>query len=491
MNEITLIFPDQLYEEHPGLNKKRKVVLAEEFLYFRVQNFHFQKLVMMRAAMRAYAFELRNKGYQVEYIDSTALQKRGALFEALSKMRVDIIHFAEVTDEWLTNDFHEAIQKNRTEIKKYPSPGFLCHSEEIFDFFRGKKTYSMAQFYAYQRKKLGILMDSGKPVGGKFSFDAENRKKIPKGHQTPDVEFDQEHEFIDEAVAYIEKEFPRAIGSGESFLYPVTRTGAKKALNDFVEERLCLFGDYEDAIRKDESFLYHSVLSPLLNMGLLTPREVIDAVLVSYQKGKAPLNSVEGFVRQVIGWREYVRACYLTVGKRQRTQNYLKHKRPLPDGFWNGTTGIEPIDATIKRVIKTGYCHHIERLMILGNFLLLLEVDPNEVYRWFMGYFVDAYDWVMVPNVYGMSQYADGGLITTKPYISGSNYIFKMSDYKKGEWAEIWDGLFWRFLSKHKRLFSENPRTNMLLEMFEKNRETLIPKIVKAEKYFHLVDRMP
>jgi deoxyribodipyrimidine photolyase-related protein len=348
----------------------------------------------------------------------------------------------------------------------------------------------MAQFYAYQRKKFDILMESGKPIGGKFSFDADNRKKIPKGHVTPTVCFDQDPEFVDEAVAYVKKVFPLSIGAGEPFLYPVTRKAAKKALQDFVETRLSLFGDYEDAIRKDESFLYHSVLSPLLNVGLLTPQEVVDAVIKAYRRGAAPLNSVEGFVRQVIGWREYVRACYLVIGNRQRTQNYFKHKRQLPKGFWDGTTGIEPIDSTIKKVIKTGYCHHIERLMVFGNFLLLLEVDPNEVYEWFMGYFVDAYDWVMVSNVYGMSQYADGGMITTKPYISGSNYLLKISDYKKGEWVDVWDGLFWRFLSKHKRLFGSNPRTNMLLEMFEKNRETLVPKIEKAEKYFHLIDRM-
>ncbi len=180
-------------------------------------------------------------------------------------------------------------------------------------------------------------------------------------------------------------------------------------MEDFIQHRLPLFGTYEDAIVKGESFLFHSVLSPLLNIGLLTPEEVVQEVNKAFKKNKAPLNSVEGFIRQVIGWREYVRACYVLIGNQERIGNFFKHEKALPKGFWKGKTGIEPVDATIQKVLKNGYCHHIERLMILGNFLLLMETDPKEVYRWFMANFVDAYDWVMVPNVYGMSQYADGG----------------------------------------------------------------------------------
>lgn len=486
VKEVTLIFPDQLFRNHPAVKEGTTVVLAEEFLYFRVQEFHFQRLVLLSAAMRAYADRLKNRGIKVIYIETAELKSRGVLFCKLAEMGVKSICYAEFADEWLRQDLQQATQKYQWQLKSYPTPGFICLEGELRNFFQGKKTFSMAQFYAYQRKKLNLLMAEGKPLGGKFSFDTENRKKIPKEIKIPEVQFSQPKAYVDDAVIYVRKHFPKAIGDSGEFLYPLTHEDADKALASFINQRLTLFGDYEDAIRKEESFLYHSVLSPLLNIGLLTPIDVVKQVQKAYEQKNAPLNSVEGFVRQVIGWREYVRASYLLLGNQQRVGNFFKHKRPLPKGFWDGTTGIEPIDTTIKKVLKTGYCHHIERLMVLGNFLLLMETDRKEVYRWFMAYFVDAYDWVMVPNVYGMSQYADGGMVTTKPYISGSNYLLKMSDYRKGEWSEIWDGLFWRFLSKHRKLFGNNPRTNMLLEMYEKNRDQILPKIACAEKRLRL-----
>jgi deoxyribodipyrimidine photolyase-related protein len=288
---------------------------------------------------------------------------------------------------------------------------------------------------------------------------------------------------VKEAIDYVEKEFIGAIGEPRPFLYPTTFAQARNALADFIQNKLRVFGDYEDAIDQKESFLFHSVLSPLLNIGLLTPQEVIEAVLSSYEKDSLPLNSVEGFVRQIIGWREFVRGNYLVKGRSERTSNYFNHTGRLPNGFWDGTTGIPPVDQTIRRILKTGYCHHIERLMILGNFLLLTECEPNAVYEWFMAYFVDAYDWVMVPNIYVMSQYADEGSFTTKPYISGSNYILKMSNYSKGEWTDLWDGLFWRFLKKHRPLFEKNPRTKVLLNLLDTKAETIFPKIRAAEEW--------
>ena len=206
----------------------------------------------------------------------------------------------------------------------------------------------------------------------------------------------------------------------------------------------------------------------MLNVGLLTPQYIIDEALQFASNNEIPINSLEGFIRQIIGWREFIRAVYELKGKEERIKNYWGFTRKIPPSFWNGTTGIEPIDDTIKKVLETGYCHHIERLMVLGNFMLLCEFDPNEVYRWFMELFIDAYDWVMVPNVYGMSQFADGGLMATNPYISGSNYLMKMRDYKKGEWQTIWDGLFWRFMDTHRTFFLQNPRLGMLVRTFDK-----------------------
>ena len=206
----------------------------------------------------------------------------------------------------------------------------------------------------------------------------------------------------------------------------------------------------------------------MLNVGLLTPAYVIDHALAYASANEIPINSLEGFIRQILGWREFIRAVYELKGNEERIRNYWGFTRTIPASFWKGTTGIAPIDSTIKKILETGYCHHIERLMVLGNFMLLCEFDPDEVYRWFMEMFIDAYDWVMVPNVYGMSQFADGGLMSTKPYISGSNYLMKMSDYSKGDWQAVWDALFWRFMHVHRDFFLQNPRLGMLIKTFDK-----------------------
>ena len=224
----------------------------------------------------------------------------------------------------------------------------------------------------------------------------------------------------------------------------------------------------------------------MLNVGLLTPQYIIDETLKYASEHNIPINSTEGFIRQIIGWREFIRAIYQLKGSQERTRNYWGFTRKIPESFWNGTTGIEPLDITIKKVIETGYCHHIERLMVLGNFMLLCEFDPDEVYRWFMELFIDAYDWVMVPNIYGMSQFADGGLMSTKPYISGSNYLMKMSDFKKGEWQVIWDALFWRFMHVHRDFFLQNPRLGMLIRSFDKMPiEKQITLLTKADNFIN------
>jgi deoxyribodipyrimidine photolyase-related protein len=210
------------------------------------------------------------------------------------------------------------------------------------------------------------------------------------------------------------------------------------------------------------------MLTPMLNVGMITPKYVLERTIHMSAAHAIPLNSMEGFARQIIGWREFIRGVYIIKGREERTRNYWGFTRKIPRSFYNGTTGIVPVDDTIKKVLKTGYCHHIERLMVLGNFMLLCEFDPDEVYRWFMELFIDAYDWVMVPNVYGMSQFADGGMLSTKPYISGSNYIMKMSDYPKGEWQTTWDALFWRFMDVHRSFFLQNPRLGMLIRTYDK-----------------------
>jgi deoxyribodipyrimidine photolyase-related protein len=339
-------------------------------------------------------------------------------------------------DDWLQRRLTTALQKAKIGCTLLNDPHFLTTHEQFAEFAAEKPKLFFTEFYIRQRRRLGILLDQrGQPSGGQWSFDPENRKKLPRSISIPATKkLTRSANFV-RTEQEISQQFPQACGNLTSFNYPIDRTEAFACLNDFLDHRFQLFGDYEDAIHSDESVLFHSLLTPALNIGLLSPREVVDAALA--RADEVPLNSLEGFVRQVIGWREYIRGVYHILGRRQRGGNFWEHTQPIPTAFYTGETGVEPVDVVIRRVLRYAYCHHIERLMILGNFMLLCEINPNEVYRWFMELFIDAYDWVMVPNVYGMSQFADGGTITTKPYISGSSYVRRMSNFRSGSWCEI------------------------------------------------------
>lgn len=304
-------------------------------------------------------------------------------------------------------------------------------------------------------------MNGNRPAGGKWSFDTENRKKLPAYVAVPPMPIFHYDNF-DAAQQYVQKHFGRNRGKITQFNYPVTHRQAERMLIFFLKEKLTHFGAYQDAIIRSEHYLFHSILSSSLNIGLLSPETIIQKAISFGSRHRIPLNALEGFIRQVIGWREFMRAVYNKEGVKQRTTNFFGFTRKIPKCFYTGETGIPPIDNIIRNLQDRAYVHHIERLMVLGNFMLLCEFDPDEVYRWFMEHFIDAYDWVMVPNVYGMSQFADGGLMSTKPYISSSNYILKMSDYKRGPWCEIWDALFWRFMYVHHALIKNNARLAML-----------------------------
>jgi deoxyribodipyrimidine photolyase-related protein len=383
---------------------------------------------------------------------------------------LQIIYYTDLVDDWLEKRLQKSAADNKIKLTDFNSPMFLNTKQDLGDWFGSRVKFLHNDFYIHQRKKHRILLDSaGKPLGGKWSFDAENRLKYPKTEKPPVVQFPSENRFVREARQSISKNYPENYGSIESdFIYPTTYEEAADWLDQFLEKRFYDFGKYEDAIVQQENILHHSLLSVLLNAGLLTPVQVLERVLGFAGKNEIPLNSLEGFVRQILGWREYIRGVYQWKGSAERTINFWGFERKIPESFWTGETGIEPLDQIIQKVLKTSYAHHIERLMVMGNFMLLCEFDPDEVYRWFMVMFIDAYDWVMVPNVYGMSQFADGGLMATKPYISGSNYLMKISDFKKGEWQKTWDSLFWRFLHVHRDFFGKNPRLNMLVSTFDK-----------------------
>lgn len=466
---LKIIFPPQLFEQSPLMEIEGTFLLIEEFLFFNQYSFHKQKLAFHRASMKFYEHFLKEKGFDVIYISSD--QKESdirTIGTFLAKNNFEHIHYIDPTDQWLEQ---RLLGLKGVNFHKHESPLFLNTTADNAKFFRtDKKSFFQTTFYIDQRKKFNILLaPNNEPLGGKWSFDHDNRKKYPKGKTPPPSYFPEKSDFWLEAIEYVEKHYPTNPGKiDKQMLYPIDFKGSKAALENFLEYRFFEFGAYEDAIVREESTLHHSVLTPMLNVGLIAPKEIINTALDFAAKEDIPMNSTEGFVRQIIGWREFIRGMYECKGVYMRTQNFWNFNRKIPASFYDGTTGILPIDDTIKRILKTGYCHHIERLMVLGNFMLLCEFDPDEVYRWFMELFIDSYDWVMVPNVYGMSQFADGGTFATKPYIGGSNYLKKMSNYPSGPWAAIWDGLFWNFIDRHQGFFKGNPRLGMMLHTWNK-----------------------
>lgn len=473
MKSINIIFPHQLFQESPLFEKEVPWYIVEEYLFFKQYPFHKQKIAFHRTTMKRYADFLRiEKNLDVHYVEAIEdVSDIRNLLPALKSKGIEHINYIDPTDNWLQKRVHNGCSNINISTTVYNSPLFLNTKEDLGEFFRkDKKKYHQTTFYKEQRKKQNILIDSdGKPRGGKWTFDTENRKKYPAKKTPPSIQFPDVDAYYEEAKAYVETHFSNNLGSlTKHSLYPTNFQTSKTWLHQFFEQRFMEFGVYEDAIVAENSILNHSVLTPMLNVGLLTSKEIIDSCLLYTEQHIVPINSTEGFIRQIIGWREFIRGIYEARGSEERSTNFWKFKNKIPSSFYDGTTGIPPVDITIKKVLKTGYCHHIERLMVLGNFMMLCEFDPDEVYQWFMELFIDSYDWVMVTNVYGMSQFADGGLIATKPYISGSNYLMKMSNYKKGEWQATWDGLFWRFMHTHRDFFLSNPRLGMLVRMFDK-----------------------
>ncbi len=473
MKQINILFPNQLFEKSPLFENKAPFYIVEEYLFFKQYKFHKQKIAFHRATMKCYADYLRKQeNIEVHYVEAIeTISDIRLLIPELKRQGVEKINYIDPVDNWLQKRLNKGCLENNISTSVFDSPLFLNTKEDLAPFFRGdKKKYHQTTFYTDQRKKRNILMEQdGKPTGGKWTFDTDNRKKYPAKKLPPSIQYPTVNQYYEEAKAYVSMHFSNHLGSlTEYLLYPTSFEATKDWLNQFFEQRFMEFGVYEDAIVAENSILNHSVLTPMLNVGLITPKTIIEECLLYAEKNNVPINSTEGFVRQIIGWREFIRGIYECRGSEERTTNFWKFKKKIPASFYDGTTGIQPIDQTIKKVLKTGYCNHIERLMILGNFMMLCEFDPDEVYQWFMELFIDSYDWVMVTNIYGMSQFADGGLMATKPYISGSNYIMKMSNYKKGEWQAVWDGLFWRFMHTHRDFFLSNPRLGMLVRMFDK-----------------------
>ncbi len=490
--ETHIIFPHQLFKTTEVLEQVDTIYLVEEFLFFKHYKFHKQKIAFHRASMKAYLSFLEGHGKSVNYIDAVdELSDIRKLLPHFASNGVETIHIIDPTDNWLEK--HINASRENLEIKWYDNPLFINTKDDLKSFFKpDKKKFFQTSFYKSERKNRDILMVSGEPEGGKLTYDSDNRKKYPKDKTPPAIHFPDKTSYHKDAETYVNEHFSKNYGDLNDFIvYPIDFDSAEAWLEQFFEHRFHEFGPYEDAIVKEEHFLNHSLLSPLINVGLLNPMDVIEKAIAYANKNDVPLNSTEGFVRQILGWREFIRGVYEAKGTEERTKNFWGFSRKIPKSFYDGTTGIQPVDDVIKKVNKTAYAHHIERLMILGNFMVLCEFDPDEVYKWFMELFIDAYDWVMVPNVYGMSLFADGGLMSTKPYISSSNYIKKMSNYGKGDWEATWDGLFWTFMDKHRDFFLSNPRLGMLIRTFDKMKQETKDKHFKnAEEFLNELDNV-
>jgi len=474
MSAVALVFPHQLFLRHPALRIDRPVYLIEEELFFNQYRFHRKKLVLHRASMKYYQDLLLGMGMVVHYIEAS--EPRSATRQLIASLPEEVteLHVAEVTDDWLERRLRSAAAAKGLALIVHRTPCFLNSMAEVTPFFEARGHYRQTDFYIHQRRQRGLLLDErGQPLGGQWTYDSDNRLRFPRGHRAPGIPLPQNETYVPEALRYVETHYAGNPGDllppfqKTKGFFPVTHAEAEAWLDRFLIERFALFGPYEDAMVAGDGLLYHSLLSPLLNTGLLTPAQVLEKALDAASGNAVPLNSLEGFVRQIIGWREFVRILYEREGRLQRTRNHWGFTRALPSSFYTGDTGLPPVDILVRKVLQNGYAHHIERLMVLGNIMLLCEFNPDGVYRWFMEMFVDAYDWVMVPNTYGMTQFADGGLTMTKPYISSSNYLLKMGNWKKGSWQEIWDALFWRFLSVHRDYFSQNPRLALLLKTWD------------------------
>lgn len=481
---ILILFPNQIFEDfylEPILKlySISEIILLEHPVFFgidpeRTINFNKMKLVLHRACFyfyRDYLLNLRsqkknNKNLRISHI----LIDNFKTF-TLDKNKKN--YYIDVPD-YLVDKRMKELDKNITKIVEY-HPSYIFSHNDFKEYLKEnekkkKKGYFHKQFYEWGRKRLNILMDEeGNPLGGTFSYDKYNRGKPPKdADEIPDLPkiSSKDNQYISNAKKDIEKEFPNNYGNTDLYI-PVTFEGAQKWLVYFINNRLENFGLYQDAVLKSESFMYHSIISPLLNCGLLTPDLVINEIQEYYDnhfnENIEILYSVEGFIRQILGWREWQRFIYFERFQESVSSNYYENTRKLSNHWYNGTLGVEPIDDTIKSAYKNAYLHHILRLMYMSNFMTLCRIHPDEMYYWFMSFSMDSYDWVMIQNVYGMGSFADGGMTTTKPYITTGSYIVRMSDYRNGNWAKLWEALYYIFIKDNLEKLVKFPRVGGIM----------------------------
>jgi len=453
--------------------KDHHFMMAEDYQLCTYVKHHRQKILLFLSAMRSYADELKKANFSITYFDckhelfKKSYEEKILVF--LKKIKAKEVSLFEIEDKFFENQLKTFFKKNNIEYHFINSPMFLSSRGDFKEYLQINKKPFMANFYKIQRMKHNILMkNKQEPLGGKWSFDEDNRNKLDPKVQIPNLITFKETTHTKNIKKFLEKNFNDHPGTLEDFNYPTTRKDALNLFFDFLKKKLNLFGDFEDAISQKSHVLFHSMLSPIINLGLITPDELVKETLAFAKTNKVKINCLEGYLRQIIGWREFMRGIYQNYESKMATTNFFKHHKKLKNSWYDGTTGIDPLDHTIKNCIKYGWTHHIERLMVVANIMNLSNIEPKLVYRWFMEMYVDSSDWVMAPNVYGMGLFSDGGIFATKPYICASSYLLKMSDFKRGDWCDVMDGLYWRFIEKNKNFFSKNYRLSMMVKILEK-----------------------
>ena len=483
---LILILGDQLTRLIAALsaaNQKTDVVLMvevrEEATYVR---HHKKKIAFLFSAMRHLAGELENAGWTVDYVKLDDPQNSGSFAgevrRALGRHDCDAIYVTE-PGEWRVRadmeTWEEALDRPLTFLA---DTRFICSHTEFTHWAEGRKQLRMEYFYREMRRKTGLLMEGDEPAGGKWNFDAENRKPAKADLFMPSPSKFEPDTITAGVLALVEDQFSGHFGDLTPFWFAVTRKQAEAALDHFIEVALPHFGDYQDAMLEGEKYLYHSILSVYINAGLLDPLSVCQRVEAAWKDGHAPLNAAEGFIRQIIGWREYVRGIYWLKMPAYVEENFFGNTRALPDFYWTGQTDMACMRAAITQTKEEAYAHHIQRLMVTGNFALLAGIDPKTVHEWYLAVYADAYEWVELPNTLGMSQFGDGGLLGSKPYAASGNYINKMSDHckncaykvkeKTGETACPFNPIYWDFLVRNREKLDRNPRMAQMYRTWDK-----------------------
>jgi len=482
VKRLVLILGDQLSEGLSALREADKendlIVMSEVLDETGYVPHHPKKIALVLSAMRHFAGELEDAGWHVAYtrLDDEAASKSivGELMRRGQEHGVSEV-LATRPGEWRLIG---ALENAPLTVTLLPDDRFICSLQEFEDWAEGRKELRMEYFYREMRRKTGLMMEEGKPAGGKWNFDHNNRKPASGDMlRSAPMQFTPD-EITEEVLDLVEARFGGNFGALRPFHFAVTRTQALCALDHFAKHLLEGFGDYQDAMLQGDKFLHHSLLSPYLNIGLLDPVEICTRVEEEWKAGRVPINAAEGFIRQVIGWREYVRGIYFREGPDYTTRNVLGHARDLPWMYWGGETNMNCVGHAVAQTRDEAYAHHIQRLMVTGNFALLAGVDPHQLHEWYLAVYADAYEWVEAPNTIGMSQFADGGIIASKPYVSSGNYIAKMSDYcgdcaysvkeKVGEGACPFNLLFWDFMVRHRERFQGNPRMGQMYRTWDR-----------------------